>query len=191
MAIQMKNVHKSFEDNVIFEDLNLLINHNDKLALMGPSGRGKTTLLSLICGTLEPCQGAITGQGNQKISKVFQEDRLLPYKSGLSNILFPIKWPKSRIQTAIDLLTEVGLGQDIHKKAALYSGGMKRRLALCRALLTDFDLMILDEPFKGLDTALKPQIMKLVKDHIEDKTLIIVTHDIVEAEFFEASVVNL
>jgi len=187
----MINIHKSFGDNVIFEDFNLTLQDNAKLAVIGSSGRGKTTLINLICGIVQPDQGVIKAQPSHKISMVFQEDRLLPYKSGLANVLFPLRNGKNHIQDAIDLMTQAGLGQDVHKRASLYSGGMKRRLAICRALLTDFDVMILDEPFKGLDAALKPQIMTLVKNHTKDKILIIVTHDISEAEFFDADVLSL
>ncbi|MCL2620763.1 MAG: ATP-binding cassette domain-containing protein [Defluviitaleaceae bacterium] len=191
MAIQMTNIHKRFGDDVIFSGFDFAVGDKGKVAVMGESGRGKTTLINLICGIIQPDQGVITGVDAQKISVVFQEDRLLPYKSGLANLLFPLRQAKAHTQRAIDLMTQMGLGQDVYKKAALYSGGMKRRLALCRALLTDFDLIILDEPFKGLDVALKSQAMGIVKEQTKNKTLILITHDTTEADFFGATITNI
>ncbi|MCL2854940.1 MAG: ATP-binding cassette domain-containing protein [Defluviitaleaceae bacterium] len=191
MAIQITNIHKNFSENVIFAGFSLDIEDGAKLAIMGPSGKGKTTLINMLCGFTQPDTGNIIKRDGLQISMVFQEDRLLPYKSGLANVLFPLKRAKNHAQVAIDLMAQAGLGQDIHKKTAQYSGGMKRRLALCRALMVDFDLLILDEPFKGLDAALKPQIMELVKTRTQNKTLVLVTHDPAEADFFGATTINI
>jgi NitT/TauT family transport system ATP-binding protein len=97
--------------------------------------------------------------------------------------------PRTR---AVELLTQAGLEDSIHKKAAELSGGMKRRVCLCRALIADYDLLILDEPFKGLDNETKPAIMQMLLNNApKDKVTICITHDPAEAEFLGGKIFTL
>jgi len=191
MAIRLKNVYMNFGDKNVFTNLNLELQTGAMTAIMGPSGAGKTTLVYLLCGLLRPDYGAIEGVDRKKTAIVFQEDRLLGHLSGLENILYVQKNPKLYVNTALGLLDEAGLMDDANRLAKNYSGGMKRRLALCRALAANFDILILDEPFKELDAALKPKIMQMVKSHSAGKTVILITHDSAEAEFFGCPIVNI
>jgi NitT/TauT family transport system ATP-binding protein len=186
MAIEFLNVHKSFGDKVVFDDLNLVLQKNEAHVIMGPSGFGKTTLVNMLLGLEKPDSGHISNADKMRISVVFQEDRLLEYKSGLNNILFV----NNDTDSAINLMKLVGLEEDINKKVREYSGGMKRRLCLCRALAIDFDLLVLDEPFKGLDDDTKLKVMEIVKQHTVSKTVILVTHDKTEAEFFGGNMIK-
>jgi NitT/TauT family transport system ATP-binding protein len=102
---------------------------------------------------------------------------------GLSN-RSTLTTPRLARRRAIELLTQAGLEDSIHKKASELSGGMKRRVCLCRALIAEYDILILDEPFKGLDSETKPAVMQMVLDNVpKDKIVICITHDPAEAEF--------
>ena len=193
MAVELANIYKSFGQQNIFTNFNAKFETGAFTAIMGSSGSGKTTLINLICGLMTPDYGNINGIKGHKISAVFQEDRLLEHQSGLKNIQYVLK--KSQLkdceQDIWELLVETELAEDAHKRARDYSGGMKRRLALCRALVIDFDIIILDEPFKGLDSGLKPKIMALTKARCAEKTVILVTHDVSEAVYFGGDIVNI
>lgn len=178
MGVEMKGIYKSFNapqgmvlDNV---DLSLPIGIT---CLMGASGIGKTTLANILAGLVKPDSGEVTGREGKRLSMVFQEDRLLDWASALTNVLFVVPSAKKTLDRAMELLTQAGLGDSLHKKAAELSGGMRRRVALCRALVGDFDLLILDEPFKGLDEGIKPGIFKMVREHGAGKVVLCITHD--------------
>ena len=189
--LEAKHIYKNFGEKNIFTNFNLVFPEKGFMAIMGPSGYGKTTLMNLILGLTKPDHGEILGFSGKEVAVVFQEDRLLEHKSGLDNILFVLQKSAAAKSAAWEMLTRTGLAEDARKLAREYSGGMRRRLALCRALVTNFDILILDEPFKGLDTALKPEIMALVKEKCRDKTAILITHDKDEADFFGSHVVDI
>ena len=185
MAIECVHIYKSYEDENIFTNLNLSFAHGFMAAIMGKSGRGKTTLINLIAGFLEADYGEIRGIAGMRLSMVFQEDRLLEHLSGLDNLLIV----ENDRERALQLLAKAGLADDANKKSAEYSGGMRRRLALCRALMIDFDFLILDEPFKGLDEKIKPQIMEMTRAATMDKTAILVTHRLGSARIADRIIV--
>jgi len=187
----MKHVYVNFDDNNVFANLNIDFRLGQPTAVMGPSGSGKTTLINMLCGFVKPDYGVIEGLDALKISVVFQEDRLLEHLCGLENILYVLKNPKQHIGLAKALLNEAELYKDAYKLAKYYSGGMKRRLALCRALAADFDLLILDEPLKGLDTTLKPKIMNMIRKRSANKTVIFITHDREEAASLNCPIVEI
>lgn len=193
MAIEIKNICKSFGSKQVLDNVSMTF-HEGITCIMGPSGIGKTTLINIIAGLLAPDTGCIIGREGKKLSFVFQEDRLLEWESALANVLFVSKSARKDQENARKLLVRAGLGDSIQKKAALLSGGMKRRVCLCRALIADANLLILDEPFKGLDGGMKPDIMAMVKDHsAKDKSNIVIciTHDPAEAEFLGATTLAL
>lgn len=191
MALELIHVYKNFGDKNVFTNLNLSFAEKKVTSVMGPSGSGKTTLINLMLGIYRPDYGELRGFRNKQFSVVFQEDRLLEHKNGINNILFAVRNPKAHEECAWGLMMDCGLSEDAYKKTAEYSGGMKRRLSLCRALITDFDVLILDEPFKGLDETLKPKIMRMVQKRCADKTVIIVTHDKSEAAYFGSEVIDI
>ena len=213
MEIRLENICKSYENNVVLSNINLTIRSNEITCIMGHSGRGKTTLVNVIAGLVKPDAGAIIwldkkaamsfSEGsvagkhpidyNAKISIVFQEDRLLNWETALSNVLFVTnKKTTSLSERAQELLIQAGLGDSINKKAVELSGGTKRRVCICRALIAEYDLLILDEPFKGLDSDIKPIIMNMVKEQKNsNKCIICITHDPSEAEYLGGKLIML
>ena len=186
--LELINICKNFGENKVLENVSMAINEGIT-CIMGPSGRGKTTLAYIIAGLVKADSGEV--KGLKKISLMFQEDRLLEWETAVSNVLFVTKSARDNIERAKELLTQAGLAESLYKKASELSGGMKRRVCLCRALIAEYDLLILDEPFKGLDSGIKPSIMTMLKEHTAGKTVICITHDPVEAEFLGGELVTL
>ncbi len=178
MDILLKDINKSYGDKVVFRNKTYLFKEGSKTLILGESGIGKTTLLKIIMGLEGIDNGTISGISNKKISVVFQEDRLCENLSVASNIsLVNSNINNDDITKELD---RVGLLDSINTKVKDLSGGMKRRVAIVRALLFDFDILILDEPFKGLDKENKDKTIELIKDRIKGKTLIMVSHDLEE-----------
>ena len=147
----LQKLSKSYHGQVVFSDLSLALSPGNAYCLMAPSGTGKTTLFRILMGLETPDSGTIDGLKNLKISAVFQEDRLLEGYDVLTNLRFVCRQRFSDAELsayAAALLPQNALFQPVCE----FSGGMKRRLSLLRALLVPFDLLILDEPFNGLDS---------------------------------------
>ena len=157
--------------------------------LMGASGCGKTTLLKILAGFETPDAGELSGVP-QKIAFVFQEDRLCEDFTALSNIRMVCGKNKSK-EEIVSHLKELGLGEEVNKPVRTFSGGMKRRVAIARAMLYDADLVLLDEPFKGLDEGLRKSVMDYVLKYTKGKTVLCVTHDEKEAEYLGGSLVRM
>lgn len=165
------------------------------ISLLGPSGCGKSTLLMMLAG-LEPATSgklvlagqAVTGP-RRDTGVIFQDATLLPWKSLLDNILFPIeilKLPKSEyIDRARELLQRVGLTGFEDKRPHELSGGMRQRVAICRALVHDPEVLLMDEPFSALDAITRDQMNVVLSELLERyrKTVIFVTHSIREAVY--------
>jgi NitT/TauT family transport system ATP-binding protein len=163
------------------------------VSLLGPSGCGKSTLLMMIAGLEALSDGRILAGGTPidepraEIGIVFQDPTLLPWKTTLQNVLFPIEM-MHRDRTAyhdpaVELLRLVGLGDAINKRPRQLSGGMRQRVSLCRALIADPGLLLMDEPFSALD-AITRDDMNIVLLDLWDryrKTVLFVTHSIREA----------
>ncbi|EDU37401.1 ATP-binding cassette domain-containing protein [Clostridium sp. CTA-6] len=184
--MQFINACKAYEDKIIFKNLNLNFEKNKITVLLAPSGYGKTTLLNIIAG-LESLNSGNFIMEAQSISYMFQEDRLLPWLTVYENIAFVLKSNtlKCEIRNIIDkYLDLVNLKEYKDYTLDKLSGGMKRRVALARALAYKSEVLIMDEPFKGLDLSLKREIISgFLKLWEKDKrTVIVVTHDIKEAK---------
>ncbi len=175
-VISIKNLSKSYADKSVIKDFSFDLDISDINVFMGNSGCGKTTLLRLIAGLEKPDSGKITGVPDN-ISFMFQEDRLLEWLSAEENIRIV-----SDTDRAKEYLKKVCLDGEAETRACELSGGMKRRVALARALAHDSGLVILDEPFKGLDTELKQKMLSLVKEESEKRAVIAVVHEAEEAE---------
>ncbi|NMD39057.1 MAG: ABC transporter ATP-binding protein [Christensenellaceae bacterium] len=180
--IKLININKSFDNLKVLNSFTLNIENGETVAIMGKSGEGKTTVLNIIAGLIKPDSGEITGVP-QNISMVFQENRLLNEFSGIDNIVHTCNANKSDIKNHFKL---VGLEGWEYKPVNEYSGGMKRRVAIVRAIMAKSDLILLDEPFKGLDADTKFKVINYVRDNIGNRTCIIVTHDISEANILKA-----
>ena len=186
-AITLSNINKRFGEKVLFRDYSLHIEAGEFVAIKGESGTGKTTLLNII-GLLEtPDSGTIDGLKNLKISAVFQEDRLLEGYDVLTNLRFVCRQRLSDAELsayAATLLPQNALSQPVCE----FSGGMKRRLSLLRALLVPFDLLILDEPFNGLDSENRKKAAALVRNRAQDKILLFAAHTKEDAALLGAEI---
>ena len=196
--IQLANIHKQFNTQVVLQDFSLTIHSGDKIACMGPSGIGKTTISRLLLGLLTPDRGTITMSKPCSIAAVFQENRLCMDTDAITNVLFtafPNAKNKTEKQLAIlqiqSLFEQLDLTDYENKPVSQLSGGMQRRVALARALLTDSELLLLDEPFKGLDSALKQKVMQVTKEFSKGRALFFITHEETEAVFFECNILWL
>jgi NitT/TauT family transport system ATP-binding protein len=171
------------------------------VSLLGPSGCGKSTLLMMIAGLEQPTAGSISladapvARPRRDIGIIFQDATLLPWKSALENVLFPIrilKLPLAKYHDrAHELLKMVGLSGFEHKKPSELSGGMRQRVAICRALIHDPEILLMDEPFSALDAITRDQMNVALSEILETyrKTVIFVTHSIREAAFLSDRVV--
>ncbi|MEG1523599.1 MAG: ATP-binding cassette domain-containing protein [Clostridia bacterium] len=177
--IELNDITVQYGTHLILNHFSASIPFNGTTAIFGPSGSGKTTLLRVLVGLIRPDYGRINGLEALKIAVVFQEDRLLPWLTALENIAIV-----SDQQSAQKYLEQIGLIGAANQCPAALSGGMKRRVALGRALAYGGDLLLLDEPFNGLDEVAK----KMVADSILATQLpvIVVTHDHTEAELLRA-----
>ena len=187
--IILKNVTKKFEDKIIFSKLNLTFPGGACTCIMGTSGCGKTTLLNLLMKFQLPQEGEILGVPD-RISAVFQEDRLCEEFSAIANIRLVTGKQKNRSEI-LEHLTELGIADSAYLPVRELSGGMKRRVSIARAILYSSDLHILDEAFKGLDEANKQIAMDYVKRYQQGRTLICVTHDTTESDYFGGKLINL
>lgn len=188
MDIVIKNLCKSYGENKVLENLDAVIESGKITCLMGPSGEGKTTLLNILMGLEKADSGVIENLPHNK-SAVFQEDRLCESFSAFTNV--KIVSDRLADQTIIAHLKQVGLGEAVNQKVSTLSGGQKRRVALVRAILAEKDILFLDEPFKGLDEDTKKIVTDYLLSNTADTTVIMVTHDIDEAESLGAKVLNL
>lgn len=169
--------------NLIIDDLSLEL-RGRAVCLFGPSGCGKTTLLNTLAGLIQPEAGSITGMP-ERVAYLFQEDRLLPWVSALENVQAVAKGSAGAVPelSAEEWLLKMGLQRaDLSKLPGQLSGGMKRRVALARALAFGGDIMLMDEPFRGQDDKRRQELMDILRQHTADMRLVMVTHDIAEAE---------
>lgn len=188
MDIVLNQVSKSFGEKQIFNQFSITFPKKEITGIMAPSGFGKTTLLRMLMGLCPPDQGSILGTDCKK-SAVFQEDRLCRQLTALTNIrLTNPKLTKEEVEKAMEA---VGLDSCAHQPVRELSGGMCRRVAILRALLSEYELLFLDEPFKGLDEKTKELVMADTKRRCQGKTVILVTHDGTELEAMGAKTVIL
>ena len=176
--LNLHNITHRFGEHLVLQNVNLSVSPKQRIALMGPSGSGKTTLLRVATGLLAPTEGTVENTFS-KTAVVFQEPRLLPWRTAAENVNLvlednPKTMPKAKAQ-----LIALGLEDALDKYPRELSGGMQQRVALARALVTDADLLILDEPFKAMDEALREQVMALAAK--TEAAILLVTHEESEA----------
>lgn len=178
--LEIRHIKKAFGDLDIFEDLSFTVRDQEILALTGPSGCGKTTLLNLISGILKPDDGEIRG-GGQKISYMFQNTRLLPWRTVYENIRLVDE--KAGRQEVLDLIEAVGLKGFEDYYPSQLSGGMAKRCALARAFQYKGSLLLMDEPFQGLDYGLRLEMLSMMLKIWKERrpSILLVTHEIDEA----------
>ena len=185
--IRVSHISKRYGEKEVLHDVSLLFPPG-ATCLMGASGIGKTTLIRLLIGLEAPDSGEISGVP-KRIAMVFQEDRLTESLTVRGNLKLALG-KRYDEQKAQEMLARLLLPDVLPQTVSALSGGMKRRVALCRALLFDADLIVLDEPFKGLDEGTKTAAMDAVKAQA-GRQVLIVTHDEEEARYLGACVVKL
>lgn len=196
-ALVASGVTHGFAGAKVLDDIDLRVSHGGVLAILGPSGVGKTTLLHILGGLVAPDAGRVD-LPFERPTFVFQDSLLLPWRTARGNVAFGLAGRQfsraERLARARSVLVKVGLGQN---EASLYphqlSGGMKRRVALARALAVEPDLLLLDEAFSALDVGLSREMQQLVRLDAQERsmTVALVTHDLSEAVRFADETVVL
>lgn len=186
MAFIISNIHKKFGDLYVLKELSMSLDEHQLICILGPSGCGKTTLLNIISGVYPADQGEIIGFKEKTISYLFQETRLLRWKTVEENIDFVLKDRMSksqRTEVIARYVDMVGLKDFKNYYPDKLSGGMKQRAAIARAFAYPAAILLMDEPFKGLDLQLKTALMQAFIDlwQMDQRSTIFVTHDIDEA----------
>jgi NitT/TauT family transport system ATP-binding protein len=190
VALRLEGVRRVFEHRTVIEGMNLAIDAGEFLAILGPSGCGKSTLLRMIAKLAEPDGGQIVAEPKDyRTGFVFQDAHLLPWRNVLENAALPLELQgtnrEERYAAARAVLEQVGL----HEAESLYpgqlSGGMRMRVSLARALVTEPKLLLLDEPFAALDEITRFHLEVQLRELWQRRgmTVIFVTHSISEAAF--------
>ena len=198
--LQIKNISKKYTTGdfvqTALNNVSLNFRDNEFVAILGPSGSGKTTLLNIVGGLDRYDTGDLIINGistkkykdkdwdsyrNHTIGFVFQSYNLIPHQSILSNVELALTISgiskKERKERAKQALTDVGLGEQIHKRPNQLSGGQMQRVAIARALVNNPDILLADEPTGALDSDTSVQVMELLKEVAKDKLVIMVTHN--------------
>lgn len=207
MKVELQNIHKFYERDgqqiSILEDINLTVNEGESVALLGPTGCGKSTLIYLIAGLRFPDKGAVLVDGKpvekpgQDRVVMFQDSALFPWLTVLGNVEFGLKMMGiskiERRQKAVEMLKMVHLSRFINAYPHELSGGMKQRTALARSLVMDPKILLMDEPFAALDAQTRNLLQIELSEICQktNKTIILVTHNVREATFLADSVYEI
>lgn len=186
-SIQIQNLQLKYKENILFSDFNADFALQKWSCILGPSGVGKSSLLRFMAGlgTGAATAGKIIIPPNLSIGYVSQQDNLLPWLNALDNTLigFRLRGQLNHSITfqAKELFLQLGLADAIHKHPAELSGGMRQRVSLIRAFLENNDILLLDEPFSALDVITRCKLQNFAFQLLRNKTVIMVTHDPLEA----------
>ena len=182
--IALQNVSFSYPEKAVLTDFSLAVGAGETVCLSGPSGCGKTTVLRLIAGLEVPAQGTVSADG--RVAMVFQEHRLVPWLTVRENIALVA--PEA---DANALLADMGLTGEENARVDSLSGGMQRRVAIARALAVNGDVLLLDEPFNGLDDAAAAAVAARIRAAYADKTVVLVSHHERDAALLDAKVFKM
>ena len=177
MNLTLQNLRKAYDGHVVLDGLSHVFPQGALTCVTGRSGCGKTTLLRLIAGLETPDAGRVLGVPEGGVSMVFQEDRLPPQLDAADCLRCVLKRDARREARIAGALAALGLGEASGQPVREYSGGMRRRVALARALLFPSPLVLLDEPFKGLDAATRRRAIDFCRPLLAGRTTLLVTHD--------------
>lgn len=195
--IRIENLRKEFDQGTVaLDDISMDIREGELIALLGPSGCGKSTTLNCMAGLLDPTGGHVffddvdvTGKAprDRNIGMCFQSYALYPHMKVIDNIAFPLKQKgvnlKERREKAVEIAKKLQIEHLLLRKPAQLSGGQQQRVAMCRALIKEPKVLLLDEPMSNLDARLKIEIREVIKNIQQELkvTSILVTHDQEEA----------
>lgn len=185
--IKIDELNKSFGDTAVFKEFSAEFEDGSVTCIMGSSGIGKTTLLRILMGLEDYDDGRITGIENKTMAAVFQEDRLCENLTVSANIRMTGGKDEKGIseQEVVKYLEIIGMKDMAGKQVSELSGGMKRRVAILRAVLADRDIVFFDEPLKGLDPETEKKVMETIVPLLSGKTVLWVTHREDEAAYFK------
>ncbi len=187
--MQLSNITKKYGETVVFTDFTAEFENNAVTWITGTSGKGKTTLLRIIAG-LEAFEGSITDKPSDNVSFVFQENRLFEELTPVENCL--LVSPKKSVSLIRRLLCETGLEpEQLDRPCSGLSGGQKRRTAVVRALCSDSALLLMDEPFTGLDDDTKKKTAQVIERMLPGRTLIAVTHGLDDPKLISGNVMEI
>ena len=196
----MESVSKNYSDKTILQDFSYVFEPGQIYGVMGESGRGKTTLLRICAGLEEIQEGKLCFRSlsmsedrkeeSRKVAMMFQEDRLLSQCNAVTNVLLTCD-TLYQSEEVKDILCELLPMDSLEQPVAELSGGMKRRVAVARALLSSSDLLILDEPFTGLDEETRTKVREWILRYRKGRTMLIATHEKEDLEYFNATILNL
>lgn len=187
-VLELKNISHRYDSQWVLRNWNLTLKTGQRLAIMGPSGCGKTTLLRIVLGLMKPTEGTVKNTFSN-LGVVFQEPRLLPWRTALENVNLVLGDSRETKEKAGSFLELVGLSDARDKLPGELSGGMQQRVALARALALEGDCLILDEPFKAMDEALRLQMIDLVAQ--TKAAVLLVTHEEAEAKSLGCEIIRL
>lgn len=190
MPILIRNLSKTFDGKAVLSAFFHDFPDRSVTCIVGPSGCGKTTLLHLIMGLQAPDGGEITGLSGRTIAAVFQEDRLFEHCSPTANLRAVLS-NRNALAEIPGALAAVGLADAAFQPVRTLSGGMKRRVAILRAILADADVLLMDEPFRGLDTDTRDTVIRWMQPRLNGRMVIMVTHDPSEAQLLGGRILSL
>lgn len=186
MHLELQHISKAYGGITLFDDFSIAFEEGKITCILGPSGCGKTTLLNIIGGIVPPDSGSVNGFADHRISYIFQDPRLLPWKTVRENIGFVLSHdlPKEERKSITDRfirLVELENFADFYP--AKLSGGMRQRVSIARAFAFPSEVILMDEPFKGLDIKLKLNLIRTFSRiwETDRRTVIFVTHDVEES----------
>jgi NitT/TauT family transport system ATP-binding protein len=191
VRVELRGVRRAFDGGrvVAVDGIDLSVAPGEFVAVLGPSGSGKSTLLRMIAGLDRPTAGTVSGARESRLAYVFQDAHLLPWRTVLRNVALPLELRGvhrgERLSAAAAAVARVGLADALHRYPAQLSGGMRMRVSLARALVTDPELLLLDEPFAALDEITRQQLDDQLRGLWAERrmTVVFVTHSITEAAF--------
>ncbi len=196
MRLEIRSLYKNFDTVTLFSDFSVSFQEGTITCILGPSGCGKTTLLNIIGGITEPESGQMTGFMEKTISYIFQDPRLLPWKTVEENIEFVLgrdMAAEQRKKISRQLIKLMELEDFAAYYPSKLSGGMRQRVSIARAFAYPSDIILMDEPLKGLDIKLKLNLIRIFSRmwQTDKRTVVFVTHDVDEALLLGSDIIVL
>ncbi len=178
--LTLEEISVRFGEKQVLDKCSLRIGKGERVALTGPSGCGKTTLARVALSLQNPDSGTVSC-GFARVAAVFQEPRLLPWLTAAENVNLVLSDSNDTMEEARAWLDNLELGDSAGLYPSELSGGMRQRVSIARALAVRPELLVMDEPFKGMDAALRDRVLRVTADALGDAALLLITHNEREA----------